>query len=171
MIHPRLVLFILFIFLIQGCSLLTTGLKKPEIEILNQLIEYDFEVLKIEDKTYTNIKDEDDRLIFVNFWSTYCAPCIKELPQINKLYSEEKNRCDFYIIGLDTTEKQEAFFKNKGFTFPPYYLKKTGYPVGFDSRVIPTTYLIKGNQVLLRNEGSANWNVYEIKLLIEEYGN
>ena len=155
----------------QGCSYLLTGLNKPKIKILNQRIDYDFEVFKIEDKTSKKVTDDEDRLIFINFWSTYCAPCIKELPQINKLYLEEKNRCDFYVIGMDTPERQERFFKGKGLVFPPYYLNEAGYPKGFKSQVIPTTYLIKGNQVLLRNEGSANWNVYEIKLLIDEYAN
>lgn len=157
--------------MMQGCSILRTGLKKPDVKVLNQTIDYNFDVVKLEDKTANTLKDEDDKLIFINFWSTYCAPCIKELPQINKLYLEEKEHCEFYIIGLDAPEKQEAFFRNKGLIFPPYYLKKSGYPTGLESKVIPTTYLIKGNQVLLRNEGSANWNVYEIKLLIDEYAN
>lgn len=156
---------------LQSCSVLLTGLHKPRIEIKEEKISYNFEAIKLENKESSIVSSEEDRLIFINFWSTYCSPCIKELPLISKLQEEEKENCDFYIIGLDTPERQEKFLRRKGFSFPPYYLNVAGYPENLQTRIIPTTYLLKGNKVILKHEGSANWNVEEVKSLINEYKN
>jgi len=156
---------------LQGCSVLLTGLRKPKIEILEEQISYNFEVVKLENKESSIVSSDDDRLIFINFWSTYCAPCIKELPVINKLQREEKDNCDFYVIGLDTPERQEKFLRKKGFSFPPYYLNVAGYPENLQTQIVPTTYLLKGDKVLLKHQGSANWNVEKVKSLIRKYKN
>ena len=157
------------LFGLQGCSLILTGLRKPRIELLEEQISYNFNAIKLENKDTVVVSSDQERLIFINFWSTYCRPCVKELPLINKLQEEERDNCDFYVIGLDIPERQEKFLRKKGFSFTPYYLNIAGYPENLQTKVIPTSYLLKGNKVLLRHEGSANWNVEEVKRLIRRY--
>jgi thiol-disulfide isomerase/thioredoxin len=62
--------------------------------------------------TYTTFDDQDVRLatdgrpMVVNFWASYCGPCISEMPAIEAVYRANQGRVDF--LGLDVTEAAES---------------------------------------------------------------
>ncbi|MBM6500351.1 TlpA family protein disulfide reductase [Flavobacterium macrobrachii] len=49
----------------------------------------------------TNILIEDENIYVINFWATWCAPCIKELPYFEKLNAENKN-VKVILVSLDS---------------------------------------------------------------------
>jgi len=77
-------------------------------------------VVKYEDLE-KRIQQEKDKLLVVNFWSTTCAPCVKELPhfmEINKKYSENP-KFKMILVSLDRLVDKERvmkFIKNKNLT-------------------------------------------------------
>ncbi|WP_445957290.1 TlpA disulfide reductase family protein [Yeosuana sp.] len=73
---PILIVTLLF----TSCKSKVTD-KNATIEILEQFSELQ-----------SIIDSEKDTLLVLNFWSTYCPPCIKEMPLFNKLESEFKNK-------------------------------------------------------------------------------
>ena len=108
------------------------------------------------------------RPAFINFWATWCRPCIAEMPAIEKLYQAQKGHSDFYIVSTSGREEQiESFVRQKGYSFPVYRLISTPRT---DSliRKIPLTLLAQGSSLWIRHNGSANWDSEAVHQLIEE---
>ena len=60
-------------------------------------------------------------MAFINFWATWCSPCRAELPYVQKLREQLKDRKDVVVLTLNTDEevgKVEPFMKENKFTFP-----------------------------------------------------
>lgn len=58
-----------------------------------------------------------DKLTFINFWSTSCEPCIEELPYLNKLKETFGEKVNFIAITHDSKEKVTRFLVKKNFNF------------------------------------------------------
>ncbi|OON87195.1 cytochrome C biogenesis protein [Oribacterium sp. C9] len=112
---------------------------------------YDF---TLEDQ-YGNIHSLSDykgKIVFLNFWGTWCPPCKYELPYIQELYEEYSGKADSDIVFLTITfpnlgqEKSVSgirkFIDNQGYTFP--VLMDTGYDTEMEYYInsFPTTFLI-----------------------------
>lgn len=80
----------------------------------------DLKVMKYEDLE-TRIQQENDKLLVVNFWSTTCAPCVKELPHFMEVNNKNSGNPKFkmILVSLDRlADKQRVmkFMKNKNLT-------------------------------------------------------
>jgi thiol-disulfide isomerase/thioredoxin len=66
-----------------------------------------------------NIKEWDGKLILVNFWATWCPPCIKEIPDLIDLQQAYGDQ-GFQIVGvaIDDEEPVKAFAKDMGMNYP-----------------------------------------------------
>src|SRR5699024_10499884 len=67
-----------------------------------------------------NLKDLQGRVVFINFWATWCAPCVAEMPNINALYQtyEDDGKVAFVMISVDENfDKAISFIDRKGFDF------------------------------------------------------
>ncbi|MCB9264919.1 MAG: redoxin domain-containing protein [Lewinellaceae bacterium] len=107
-------------------------------------------------------------LAFINFWATWCRPCISEMPTIEKLFQAYKGKMAFYIISTDKSEsKIRGFMKNRGYEFPVYRLIKTPKTDSL-ARKLPLTLLSYNSELHIYHSGSANWNSRAVHQLIEE---
>lgn len=77
----------------------------------------DFDFVDI-DGNRANSKDLKDRVIFLNFWFTRCAPCIAEMPELNQIKEMYKNQ-EIAFISMAPEEESliKAFLKKHPFTF------------------------------------------------------
>lgn len=58
------------------------------------------------------INREDDKIYVVNFWATWCAPCVKELPYFEKLDKEYENKnVEVVLVSLDFPKKYDSKLK------------------------------------------------------------
>ena len=142
--------FVLIIYLIS--SNFAYSIDRPNIK--NLIIHKDKK--KIENIEFINSKGQkvslnyyNSNIIIINFWATWCAPCIEEMPSLDKLKSnsELKNINIFPInIADETYEKSKEFFEVNNiknleiFTGNGVELAKK-----FQLRGIPTTILIDKN--------------------------
>jgi thiol-disulfide isomerase/thioredoxin len=80
----------------------------------------------------------------VNFWATWCNPCLKEIPDLDAF---DKSRDNVEVIGLAYEEIEkadmQAFLKEHVFSYPISVLDVYKPPADFDTpRGLPMTYLI-----------------------------
>lgn len=113
-----------------------------------------------------------DKVIFVNFWATWCPPCIAELPALQKLFDKFGDRVQFAFISSESTATLQAFLHKNNFSLPVYQLN-SALPEIWKHRSIPTTYIIdKQGNLVLHKSGVANWNgnsfVSQLEKLLEE---
>ncbi len=120
-----------------------------------------------------NLKDFHGNLIMLNFWATWCAPCKKEMPSLDRLMiNKDLNNLKIFPIniGKENVEKASKFFKDleiqnlELYFDPPITLAKK-----FGLRGIPTTILFnKDGLEFARIVGSIN---FEDKKFIEWLSN
>jgi thiol-disulfide isomerase/thioredoxin len=150
---------------------LATGLRNAETKIENLgNADFNFSITPL-DSTQKAIVFEElkGKVIFLNFWATWCPPCIAEMPSIQALYERiDKEKVVFVMIATnDEEEKVRKFIKRKEFTFPVYILKDHYLPTVFHSKAIPTTFIIdKAGTIVFKHEGTANYDTDNFENMI-----
>lgn len=147
---------------------LSTGLIKPGIAEENIRASYDFWLEDFEGNrvAFADFKGE---VVFINFWATWCPPCIAEMPDIHNLYQVQKDQVAFVMISLDKDpQKAKNYITKKEFEFPVYFLQ-SGLPPSYNTRSIPTTYVIdKEGTIKVENHGMAKYNTDDFNQLLND---
>lgn len=98
------------------------------------------------------------KLVFVNFWATWCPPCIAEMPSMQKLYDDYEDKIVFLFVTTDSFKKVNAFLVKENLNLPLYH-SVTNPPLELESNTIPATYLIdKHGNIVVAKIGPADWN-------------
>lgn len=114
------------IFLIIGVLFLTASCKKEAKKEENTKakteVKVDVSEVKVETLTYEELEPllnlKNDKTYVINFWATWCTPCIKELPAFEKLNSEYKDKnVEVILVSIDFPKQLEKRLK-------PYIKKK-----------------------------------------------
>lgn len=107
-------------------------------------------------------------VIVLNFWATWCPPCIAEMPSLQELYTAYGDRVKFMFVSQEENEKIKAFLDKRGFDLP-VYRPLSKIPETLYSRSIPATYIIdRHGRIRVAKVGVANWNSEKVKSLLEE---
>jgi thiol-disulfide isomerase/thioredoxin len=110
----------------------------------------------------------NEKPIFLNFWATWCPPCIAELPSITELHEKYKDDVNFILVSNESRAKVRAFAKKNGFDQLLFFQNKT-VPADFTSQSIPTTFIIsKKGVVVLDKKGVARWNSGSIEDVLDD---
>jgi thiol-disulfide isomerase/thioredoxin len=101
------------------------------------------------------------KIVFLNFWATWCPPCRAEMPAIESLHQRFADK-GLEIIAVDCAEETAAvqtYITNAGYTFP-VALDTNGKTSGsYGVSAIPTTYIIDHNgKIISRVVGSLRWD-------------
>ena len=122
------------------------------------------------DSTTVNLKDYRGRFVLLNFWATWCSPCLKEMPDLEKAYLQMgKDKLVVLAVGMgESIEKIKVFFKKYGFSFPLLADKKMEITKLYGVRNIPVTYLIDQHGVVLgRALGIRDWASPDLFVFID----
>tara|TARA_A100000164_G_C21542461_1_gene601164 strand:- start:96 stop:626 length:531 start_codon:yes stop_codon:yes gene_type:complete len=145
--YKKLNYLVLFIYLISSSSSYSIEPK----DIKNLIIHK--EKKKIEKVEFfnsknkkVNLNDYKSKLVIINFWATWCAPCKEEMPHLDKLKSKSKFQ-DIEILPINIADeeltKSENFFKELNINnLEIFYGSSLGLAKEFKLRGIPTTILI-----------------------------
>ena len=153
------------VFINKGLALLSPS--EVEESKRKQLLDYNWELIDI-NGTKTNFKESKKRVVLVNLWATWCPPCIAEMPSLDKLYADYKNKIDFYLVSNEETDVLKSFVEKNNYQFN-VHIAKTKYPELFDVSSIPRTYLIdKNGYMIFDKKGAANWTSESVRKTIDE---
>ncbi|MEQ9306033.1 MAG: TlpA disulfide reductase family protein [Marinoscillum sp.] len=149
-------------------SVLATGVITPDISENNTLADFDFEVSNAQGEV-VHFSEFKGKTIFLNFWATWCPPCIAEMPDIEDLFQNKGNEVAFVMISVDQNhEKARQFMARKSYEMPIYFLESP-LPKVYETQSIPTTYVIDPNgKIRVENHGMAKYDTEAFRSFLDE---
>ena len=150
-----------FILIVMGLLMFTKGITMPEYvqpsneqqgsEKSQQIpMAPDFTLVDQYGQEHT-LSDYKGKVVFINFWATWCPPCKAELPDIEEIYREYgMNKEDVVILGMtfpnmDREKSKEEiieFIEEEGYTFPTLFDESMELAYKYYISAFPTTFLI-----------------------------
>jgi thiol-disulfide isomerase/thioredoxin len=108
------------------------------------------------------------KVVFLNFWATWCPPCTVELPNIQRLYKAMKNEDVVFINSSFEDEALVKRFMSREKLDLPVYLHGNGVPPVFISnRGIPATFIIdREGGIVYEHIGPAKWDDVSVILFL-----
>lgn len=100
------------------------------------------------------------KVVFINFWATWCPPCIHEMPSINKLKHTFKGSQDivFLMVDVDNKIAQSTAFMEENKYDLPVYVPASHIPSDYLGGAIPTTVILdKNGEMVGRMEGGRDY--------------
>lgn len=101
------------------------------------------------------------KVVFINFWASWCPPCRAEMPSLDELYKKLQNddRFVFLFINEDEDKSKAIKYLEKNHFTIPLYSRLGDVPNEIFSGTLPTTVVInKDGKVVLKHEGLAGYN-------------
>lgn len=128
-----------------------------------------------------NLPQRDSSVLIINVWESWCVPCIKEIPELNKIkqkYSDKK----VLFVALTSSKKMDCekslSGKNQSFDYIQIYECKniidkidSAFLSGVEKKMgVPQHIIVsKKGEIIELLEGSSSINLYKIKLYLDNY--
>jgi thiol-disulfide isomerase/thioredoxin len=98
-------------------------------------------------------------VLVLNFWATWCAPCVAEMPALERLHeATEDLGVRFACVTREPSDVVRPFVRKRGMRLPVFLLAGEP-PECFRSRAIPATFVLdRSGRIALRHFGAAAWD-------------
>lgn len=99
------------------------------------------------------------KIVFLNFWATWCGPCRREMPAIQRLF--EKVKADGIVFAMISEEPnvQVRRFVTSGAYTPPFLHMSEKPPEVFRTTTLPKTFIVAPDgRIAFSHVGAANWD-------------
>lgn len=111
----------------------------------------DFELETMSGKTI-KLSDLQGKKVFLNFWATWCPPCKKEMPEMQKFYKKHSDEVEILAVNVDGQEHSlktvRKFINKYNYTYPIALDKELSVSSEYSAISIPTTYFIGTDGVI-----------------------
>lgn len=109
-----------------------------------------------------SLSDFRGKVVFLNFWATWCPPCRKEMPSMEVLYQRLKDK-DFELLAVSLDRQGssavEPFIRDYGLTFPILLDLNGDLARTYKVRGIPSTFIVdKEGLIAERVVGARDWS-------------
>ncbi len=152
------------VFLNKGLALISPSVESKEKQTV--LKSYNW---KLQDEAghVFDFENTKGKVILINFWATWCPPCIAEMPSLQVLYNDYQDQVEFLFVTTDWYSEINPFLKKNKYTFKVY--RPLNGSIGlFDVPSIPRTFLIDQNgNIVIDESGAANWNSDKVRATID----
>ena len=132
----------------------------------------DFELLNM-DEEKVKLSDYRGKVVLLNFWATWCPPCIREMPSMELLH-QQVDADDFKVIAVNQMEDIDQVFAFTGQlevdpTFTILFDTTSEVSLTYAVRGLPTTYLLdKQGNIRYRAVGGREFNHTEVVKIINQ---
>ena len=104
----------------------------------------------------------------MNFWVTWCPPCIAGMPSMQELYNDYNDKIEFVFVSNESSKIINQFLETNKYDFKVYN-SVSSYPEFFKVTSTPRTYLIsKTGNIIIDKNGAANWNSKIVRNTIDK---
>ena len=152
---------ILAALLLAGAAILFFNITGSN-DVLKEQAAPSFEVEDAAGGRRLSSADLKSKVVFVNFWASWCQPCKEEMPSIEALYREMSSSADFVMVTIlykDSPENAFGYMKSMGYTFPVYVDPGGGAARNYGVTGVPETYITNKRGLLaVRVIGPADWD-------------
>jgi thiol-disulfide isomerase/thioredoxin len=128
-----------------------------------------FKLPRLEAKGNIQLKSYRGKVVYVDFWASWCGPCRQSLPALNKIYKQLRKK-GFEVIAINLDEEKSdamAFLKQFPVAYPTARDVKGSTPDKYGLQGMPTAYLIdRKGKVRLVHEGFKKTDTLEIRKTI-----
>jgi thiol-disulfide isomerase/thioredoxin len=159
----------------------SSGLERLAVKSLSKLVVASGQRLSLPTQpvispqnTQTTLEAYRGRIVLVNFWATWCSPCVKEMPTLAALQTSY-SPSDVAVIPVsvdragDQAKAGEALKTLSNGALPHYGDPSMGTVFELKARGFPTTVIFgRDGREIARVEGDVDWNSVEAKALIDE---
>lgn len=130
------------------------------------LVNYHWQLLSHKDTDF-NLIEAKEKVVFINLWATWCPPCIAEMPSMQKLYDDYKDKVTFLFVSNEDSSVVTSFLERKEYNLPSYK-PVSEIPKELFSKSIPATYILnKEGKIVVNKKGAANWNSNSVRSLLD----
>lgn len=146
---------------LMGVGLFSPDVKSP-VENETQAEVADLSGIRFKDFSGKTIDlgDLKGKVVFLNFWATWCPPCLAEMPSVNKLYEQFKDDKEVVFILVDADSdlpKSQKYMDKKGYKLPVYQVA-SNIPETIFKGSLPTTVVFdKLGRISYNEVGAANY--------------
>ncbi|QCR34538.1 thiol-disulfide oxidoreductase ResA [Lysinibacillus sp. SGAir0095] len=143
---------ILFVLFAAIVFTVYTSLTKEKVQVLQVGDEApDFELTDLNGEKH-RLSEYEGQGLFLNFWGTWCEPCKKEFPIIDRQYHEYQKQ-GVQVLAVNIAESDFAvrnYIESKGLTFPVVIDKEKSVMTAYNINPLPTTFLINPNGEIVK---------------------
>ena len=130
----------------------------------------DFELPVLSSDTRRSLSSFEGDVILLNFWASWCPPCIEEMPSMQALY-EQLGGAGFEIVAVNLQEDPatvQSFIDKNGYDFPVLLDRSGSVAREYGVRGIPTSYVVHSDgRLLAMLVGPYEWDSEGIMSAIE----
>ncbi|AWV90151.1 peroxiredoxin family protein [Bradymonas sediminis] len=134
----------------------------------------DFELLDVDSGQAASLSSYRGKVVFLNFWASYCVPCRKEMPSMEELVRQYRNRGLVMVaVSLDVEQQDigkfmDEFLPNQQSQMTVLWDPNSQSSAAMGTELIPETYIIdRDGQIVARFVSDYDWTRPEVKQLIE----
>ncbi len=129
----------------------------------------DFRFLDLKRNQNFNLNDKIDTILFVNFWATWCKPCVAEIPSMNMLQQKIKDYpVKFLLVSDEPKKKVIDFYTRKKYSSLNFCVSNEKIPEILEGNSLPRTYIIYKDKIIYEHIGAANWDSEDIINMIKK---
>ncbi len=133
------------------------------------LASYDWQLNELSGSSF-NLIQAKQKVTIINFWATWCPPCIAEMPSLQELYNHfhTNENVSFVFMTTDSPEKIHEFMEENEFNFQVYSPAEKA-PELLTSNSIPRTIILnQQGELMMDHTGAANWYSQEVIQLLNQ---
>ncbi len=153
----RIVAFVIFVTLLGmiGYSIYQAIGNKDELPLKTGVTvgnkAPDFELQLVGGET-VKLSELEGKKVLLNFWASWCEPCLKEMPEMQELYDTASDDIVILAVNMTVTEKNldtaKNFINDQGFTFPVLLDVTNKTSSNYEVLTLPTSFFIDTNGVI-----------------------
>jgi len=143
---------------VVSTGLLKAEIKKDSDKNTSEAVTFSYTDAKGNPATTADLKG---KVVFINFWASWCPPCRAEMPSLKNLYQKFKDDDRFVFLFINEDEdknKAIEYLEKNSFTIPLFY-SSGNVPREIFSGSLPTTIVLdKEGKIVLKHQGMAGYD-------------